>query len=242
MEVSLKQMECPNCGAAFSLPHDGRLSFFCSYCGTQIVLEKYPGLDDLLKIKDADTRQKEAAVQLKYADAEVINANTRQKYADATLKDAEARYQRNKNYNKRKGLFVLGLLLLSLIFFTGAAVCGFFLYSMYQKGTLSEDSKTNLIIGVVTCTVIGGSCIPAAFEIDPEEEERIRRERFIAEANDKIASLQQQIERNQQIVLNSGTSLFGIEAENRRLAKKEINSLSKEVQTLRKEIRKLYKE
>lgn len=77
----VKACNCPNCGGKITIP-EGRLTFFCQYCGNQ--LEYDPDIDDisaLVSLKEADIKLKEANIELKKVNADIMKQKSKKKNA-----------------------------------------------------------------------------------------------------------------------------------------------------------------
>lgn len=99
MAVTFVSVKCPECGATISIP-EGKKSLFCSYCGSQIVIQNdneftYRHVDDA-EVKKAETEQLVYLKELELAE-----------------KDAERkRKARNLAYAIAAAFLIVGLIIL----------------------------------------------------------------------------------------------------------------------------------
>jgi uncharacterized Zn finger protein (UPF0148 family) len=120
MSISLRSVQCPECGASLPI-EEGRKQVFCSYCGTPVIITNenehiYHHIDDA-EIKHAETEQ---IIRLKELELETL-----------------------ENEKKRKALMIAyGI---ALIF----VIAGFIIYSVSPMGGLGAI-EIGALIGLFT--------------------------------------------------------------------------------------------
>ncbi len=213
--------KCPYCGASLVLPEDGRMSFFCSYCGNQIILEAYPGVDDLLRIKEADTRLKEARAKEYDANARLIDADVRQMRESNKV---------NQEKNERKAYFWVGLFLLGL----SILVAGFLVLLFINDKISGEALGISVAFGCSLLFLFGIISIFCAFEKKDYDKEMRRRK-----VEKRIETLTEELKEQQQIVIECGIAIKGKTAEKKRYTRMRIKQLHKEIRSERIKLRYL---
>lgn len=125
--VKLISLKCPKCNANLSI-EENRKRCFCSYCGTQIIIDDGSVEHTYRKIDEARIKEAEAneRIQLKMLDVE------------------EKKQQLDKRSKTQKSFLYVTLIIIGVIL----VVCGIIL-------SMSEDNKpvsgTMMIFGTLVC-------------------------------------------------------------------------------------------
>lgn len=213
--MKLEAYECPACGGKVILPDDGRISFFCTYCGAQLTLLPDDSIKDLIPLKEAEVKVKEADVKLKRADVDL-------KKADVLLKQEDRKLYELNSDNKNRTLFIiLGifLILLGIALGVGGYILG------------NYDNSYMMIFVFLPCLLVLSGIILLILPYISESAEQ--QESKIAEVKKEIESLQEELRIQQKIFDENLGPTTGAKAQARKLASSRIKMLTKEIKSKR---------
>lgn len=78
MATNMKSIHCPNCGASIQISDDGRNKFFCTYCGSQILMDtEHKTIEHIYHKMDEAQIIREKRKTKAYEDQEIKNKRER---------------------------------------------------------------------------------------------------------------------------------------------------------------------
>ncbi len=196
------------------------MNFYCAYCGNQIILEQYPGIDDLLRIKKAD-------IMSKKADAEVIKAN-------AELKDADTRFIKEVHswelrHPERK-MSVLSAILLIVVGLLAMAI----LLWLYSDEKLNGEVALLIGIWMFIIFLLGVILLMnSSRKYDPIKENEILK------LKEKVNKLATEVAEQQKIIALCRGIGSGPNVEVKREAKRRIKELRIDIRMTQNKIGRL---
>ncbi|MCR5723112.1 MAG: zinc ribbon domain-containing protein [Lachnospiraceae bacterium] len=235
-------LKCPCCGAPLDDVDDGRINFFCSYCGSALcVVYKDGEADNIIKIKAVETGLNNSradlareSVKLAKESARVIEAETEQMRLENRIKASK--------HSKAAGvsMIVMGALVLMAELFSVMWVLS--RYSFSVSGILTAVGKPMMI--AVLCLIFAGIMISVALIIlgvrkidELTEAEKDIIEEKIERLKDNFDVLQKLFDEQKAVERSLRFSLLGKKARIKKAAKKRAREIKDEMSYVESQIR-----
>lgn len=219
--------KCPQCQAPIEIPAN-MTSIFCKYCGCQMYIERDPTTEEIIRIKEIDARIREADAKIREADAIIRAADAKMKEADVKVREADIRYQkakiseriyRDKKKTNTKGI-VLGLL-------AGFGLTGGSIYVTMLVGFDNNYWEIFICFGLMGIILLFYAILSigeGSKYLSPEDKRQIE---------ELITELQQELKKEQAVILENSGSIFGIKAKKRKYAKERIREIKEKIDRLK---------
>ncbi len=240
--MDIYDVKCPCCGATLDDIDETRLNFFCSYCGSALVLVYEDSeTDNIIRIKAVEATLSNARANLARESAELAKESAHAIEAETEQMRLENRIRASK-HSKAAGvsMIVMGSLVLMAEFFAVMWVLS--QHSFSVSGIMAAVGKPVLI--AVLCLIFVGIMISVALiilgvrkidELTEAEkdiiEDKIERLREAFDVQQRLFDEQKAIEQSLKF------SLLGKKARMKKAAKKRAREIKDEMSYIESQIR-----
>ena len=228
--MKLMGYTCPHCDAPLKDIEDGRVNFFCSYCGSSLYL-------------DIENNEVKNIVEVKKAEADLFNAKANYEGQKANKIIAETeRNQLKDSRIQRVGKSIGGILFIFLGAVIILLVLGGILYILYTNNMKIPDVKSGAF-AVIYMILLGGllagiTSIYSGYSlwIRPVGAERLKIENDIIQLRKKLKDQELEANNLRREISNLGSSFLGADAAKKRDLNRQLKDVKDEIKNTNMQI------
>lgn len=225
--MRLYGMNCPHCNSPLGDIEDGRVNFFCSYCGSSLSLDiENDEVKKIVEIKRAETELTNAKANYLGQDARHIEAETdREKYRDS-------KKENNNRKEEGKSLVFWGIVIIA-----GSLVLGLLSYLLLLNYENLDSFRQMLLCVFAIGALAGVSLVGKGYKMyfAPVGQAKIALENKKRKLEVKIDELEKEAAEQRDIIGKSG-GLIGKQAAQRRGAQDRLKIINSEIISIKNEI------